>query len=142
MRSRHSGGSRATRANAWSSRSHPFCGVRRPAAATTGASSAEGPLGEAARPVAVVERAHADAGRQDEERVLAAADDAEDLDLATLSEVPGEAERRADRATHPPGVQEENAHGPIGREGAAVAALGAARAPPREHPQRDPVRGD
>ncbi len=59
---------------------------------------------------------------QREERPLAAAQHAHDLDLVRLRERAGERERRADRAAEAPGVGEQEADGPGVRRAAAAAA--------------------
>src|SRR3712207_8589705 len=54
-----------------------------------------------------VERRDLHARREGEERLLAPADEADDLHLAGAGELLGERERGADRPAHAPGVQQQ-----------------------------------
>ncbi len=69
-----------------------------------------------------LEHARGHPGREGEERPLAAAHEADQLDVAGLREMAGDGQRGPDRPAHAPGVGEQDAH----------RAVAACRAPARE----------
>ena len=91
---------------------------------------------------AVVEGHEPHAGGDWQERALARAQGAEDDDLVTLGEVPGEVERRADRPAHAPGAHEHEddaRRGPRARSRRAHESARDAQARAVERPRDDPL---